>query len=128
MLATQEAVFDALSAAIVMPLAAVYQHVPENTQPPVVIIGELTAGQEGGKGDDFERHTLEIVTIFRGPGRKGLYEIMQLVKATLHQQQLASPSGSLLSRPHLTSASDELLEDGLSYYGRQTFELFAQPA
>lgn len=124
--AVQDAIFDRLAGAIALPLAQVYQHVPDGTQPPVVIIGKIDVQDEGGKDCHLARITAEIECFFRGPGRKGLFQIMATVKAALDGQPL-DQSAANLSRPGFVAQSDELLEDGITYYGTMSFEILAQP-
>lgn len=124
--AVQKAVFDALDEAVT--LATVYQHVPEDTPPPVVIIGEDDIDPTlGGKGEQFERHEIRIICVARGPGKLPLRALQEEVRAALDERPIAA-SGALLSDPVILSTSDQLLPDGQTYYGEQRFLIFAQPA
>ena len=125
-LATQDAVFAALSAGGTSALAPVYQHVPENTQPPAVIVGDIEVEAIGGKDGGLDRNVVTIVSFYRGPARKGLYAIMAANRAALDDQPLAS-AAAILSRPVFLNATDDLGEDGETYQGVQQFEIIAQP-
>src|SRR3546814_14582716 len=113
--ALQDAVFDKLSAAIGLPLAAVHQHVPDGTQPPVVIIGRFDVQNESEKVGELERISFEVECFYRGPGRKGLFAIMAAVKAALKAQQL-DPSAANIEPPSLIAPRDQWLQDGITYY------------
>jgi hypothetical protein len=125
--AAQDATFDTLNVAAVTDLAQVLQHVPENTQPPVVVIGDITVVPIGGKDGGLDELTIEIITMFRGPKRSGLLAIQHAVRSTLEGAEL-SAAGALLSPPVFESSDDEILEDGITYLGTQRFSTIAQPA
>lgn len=125
-LAAQSAVFAALNVPAVTGLAPVYQHTPDDTQPPVVIIGDMNAEAVGGKEGGFDRIDFEILTLVRAPGREHLTPLMAAVRAQLDEQAL-SQADAALSRPRFEGDSDEILEDGNTYLGVQRFSLFAQP-
>lgn len=124
--ALQTALFTRLSAAVT--LSDVFQHVPPGRMPPVTIIGEDMIDQAGAKGDQFERHEVDIVTVVAGPGRKPLLALQEQVRAALHDIDLPAQPGVLLSAPALLSTTMMLLDDGVTYYGTQRFVIFAQPA
>jgi hypothetical protein len=81
---------------------------------------------EAGKDDGLERIGFEVECFYRGPGRKGLFAIMAAVKAALKDQAL-DQSAADISTPNFVSQSDELMEDGITYYGIMSFEVLAQP-
>lgn len=124
-LAVQDGLYEKLSANVT--LAPVYQHTPDGTEPPVVIIGQDVFTAEGDKSGRLERHTCEIITLVRGSSRKALYALQAEVYAALHGEPITF-AGATLSAPAFLDADDELLEDGKTYYGRQRFEVWAQPA
>jgi len=123
--AVQRAVYDALVGGVT--LAAVHQHVPEGTPPPVVIIGEGDFSEEGGKGERLERHEVMVLTVVRGPGKLPLRAVQEQVRAALHDRPLTA-AGASLSSPSIVSTSDQLLEDGETYAGTQQFVIWAEPA
>jgi hypothetical protein len=125
-LAVQEGVYGALTAGVT--LGQVFQHVPENTPPPVVIIGEDDVDPTiGGKGERFERHELTILTVVQGPGKRPLRLLQEQVRAALDNRPITA-AGANLSDPVFLSVTDQLLADGLTYYGEQRFLIFAEPA
>lgn len=126
--AIQDAVLDRLNDATVTSLAPVYQHVPDNTQPPMVIVGAITLEGDGAKsGASLDRATVEIITLRREPRRAALHELMAVVRGRLEGQPLVA-AGALLSEPEFEADDDDLLDDGVTYAGTQRFALWAQPA
>ena len=126
--ATQDAVFDVLDSPAMTALAKVFQHVPENTQPPIVVVGDITVEPVGGKDGGLDRMTISVVTLYRGPKRARLYQMQAKVRDLLEGQALPPQVGVALSAPEFVSSDDEILEDGITYLGTQRFALFAQPA
>jgi len=127
--AVQVAVYEALSgAAEVTALAPVYQHVPEERDPPIVVVGKMNMSNEGGKGGGLYRIEFEIESLITKPGREHLTPIMAAVSAAIEDQELPAQAGVSLTRPVFEGDDDELLDDGNTYYGVQRFSLFAQPA
>ena len=125
-LAAQDAIFDKLSAALAGLNVPVYQHAPENQEPPVVLIGAMRAEPVGGKDGGLDRIEMEILSYVRAPGREHLTPVMTLVRETLEEQPLTADD-VLLSAPVFEGDEDDLDEDGQTYVGVQRFSLFAQP-
>jgi hypothetical protein len=125
--ATQTAVYNALNVSSVTDLAPVTQHVIEDTEPPLVIIGDVSFEPIGGKSGGLDRATVEIVTLYRGPKRTELFAIQTAVRNALDGQGITA-SGALLSDPVFVSSDVEELEDGVTYMGTQRFETIVQPA
>lgn len=123
--AVQLGLYDALRAGVT--LATVYTVVPDNTQPPVAVIGDSQAEQIGGKGSDAERHEIVVRTMVSGTSRRALLALMQEVKASLHNQPL-SAVGALLSNPVLTSSTSLRDVEENVLIGEQSFTVIAQPA
>lgn len=124
--ALETAVYTRLASQVT--LASVYQHVPENQPPPVVIVADFFPEQFGGKGDDSEQIEFDIVQVIRGAGRKPLHALQDEVRGALHNWKPADASGISISEiVHLNSRA-QLLEDGQNYYGSMRFLAFVQPA
>lgn len=128
----QDALFAALKAAEQDAEApdglAVYQHVPEDTQPPMIVVGQLTSENADDKGDDLEEITAEVHYVYRGPARAPLLAMMRAGKRTLHGQAVGA-DGAIFTRPHwVTSEASNALADGVTYVGLQVFKFHAQPA
>lgn len=129
-LATQDGIFALIEPMNGMMIdgdpVQVLQHVPQETQPPIVVIAEITSEEVGAKGDPWERHIVEIVTEYRGPARKWLYSMMGEVMARVDGAAIQQPTGIVLSTPEFEDSEDGLLEDAQTYQGRQRFVLFAE--
>ena len=91
--ATQTAIIELLQAGVT--LAPVYSVVPDNTQPPVVVVGDATFEQIGGKNSDTERHDIIVRTFVGGTSKAALFELMAEVKAALHNKALTSGDAAL---------------------------------
>ncbi|HEY0116287.1 MAG TPA: DUF3168 domain-containing protein [Allosphingosinicella sp.] len=126
-LAVQDGVFGALNVEGVTDLAQVTQHVLEETDLPLVVIGRIELTPEGGKGGGLDRASVEVLTYVREPRRAALYELQHAVRTALEGAQLVA-DGAELSPPELVSRDDGLLEDGQTYEGTQIFALYVQPA
>lgn len=128
-LAAQNAIYDKLNGtAAVTSLAPVYQHVPDDHDPPVVIIGDMSMTSQGGKGGGLDLIEVEILSLVRAPGREHLTPLMTAIRDALDEQALDAQAGVTLSRPVFDGDEDALLDDGNTYMGTQRFSLFVQPA
>lgn len=123
--AVQAAIFARLSAGVTR--AAVFTIVPDNTQPPSVVIGDSETEQVGGKGSNVERHDVVIRSIIGGTSRRELYALMGEVKDALHNQPLTA-AGATLSKAVQTSGSSIRDIEEKVLIGEQSFTVFAQPA
>jgi hypothetical protein len=108
-------------------LAPVYQHAPNEAQPPLVLIADITCDGEGAKGGGLDRVTFDIITLIREPRRAALHELMAAVRARLEGAAMAG-TAVLMSPPEFQNDDDDLLDDGNTYAGTQRFALWAQPA
>ena len=126
--AVQEASFAALNgASAVTNLAEVWQAPPEDSQPPLVLIGDVVLEPIGGKDGGLDRATFEIVTLIRQPDQTALFALQMAVRNALDGQSITA-TGALLSEPSFLTSEVELLEDGETYMGTQRFETIVQPA
>jgi hypothetical protein len=83
--AIEQAAFAALSVPAIAALATVYQHVPEDTPPPVLIIGDMDSdGSIAAKDDGDEQVALTITAVIAGEERRPLRAIKRQVKVALH--------------------------------------------
>jgi hypothetical protein len=123
--ATQDGVFAALNVPAVTALAPVFQHVPENTQPPFIVVGDIDAEPFGSKDGDLEQQTIEIEYVARGKGRRELLAMMNAGREALEGQPI-SANGADLSRPRWLNSSALGAEDGVTYAGVQQYEVIAQ--
>lgn len=121
--AAEKAIFAALTAAVDW---AVYQHVPQDTPPPVVIIGDMISNPIGVKDDPDRQINLQILTVFQGEERKAVTDRQQMIRDALDGVTLSETGFSITSNE--TSARAELMEDGETYLGTSNFTVWALAA
>lgn len=85
---TQDAVFAALSAALSDGTIKVVENAEEGLQPPYVKLGEIESANEGGKGEQLEKLTVDVHYVFRGGERGPLLRMMAKGRAALDDQEL----------------------------------------
>jgi hypothetical protein len=121
--AIEAAAYAALNVPALTNLSPLFQHVPEDTPPPVTIIGDISSEPIGGKGDTDERASLTIVSVIQGEARKPLMAIQKQIKLLLDGKSLTRPGWVL----HFAFAGTDgvLDEDGTSYIGNTRFTVLA---
>ena len=125
---TQDAFYDALNKPAVTNLAPVFQHVPDEAQPPMIVIGQMSAQPYADTKDgSMDEITVEVITLNREPDRSALFKIMAANRAALEGQDLSTDEIEL-SPIKFLSMDDDLAEDGQTYIGSQRFSTIAQPA
>jgi hypothetical protein len=125
--AAQDAFFAKLNVAGVTNLAPVVQHVLEDTQPPLVVVGDVSTEPVGGKDGGLDMVTIDIITMIRSPQRASLFALQAAVRTQL-DGQVVTGTGILLSDPVELSSEDDILEDGETYMGTQRYQTFVQPS
>lgn len=121
--AIHAAMFAKLTASVT--LGAVYVVVPDETQPPVVVIGDTQSEQVGGKNSDAERHDVPVRYIVSGTSKRALHLLMEEGKAALHNQPLTQ-AGFMLSPAVLTNSDDLRDIDEGALVGQQNYTVFVQ--
>ncbi len=120
--ATEAAVYAALAAGgLAYP---VFQHVPENTPPPVNIIGDISGEPLSDKGSQDERIDLTITTVVQTEQRKPVLLEQGKIRAALDDVALTGAAGWTI-RPQYLSGDAVLLPDGETYLGTMRFTIFA---
>ena len=107
-------------------LAPVFQHVPQGTEPPIVIVADIEEDAEafGAKGDDQDvSATLVVVTLVRGESRKALFDIEHQVRLALKDRR-ETRSGWDLAFTY-AGTTGVLWEDGQTYEGQSRFTVIA---
>jgi hypothetical protein len=106
-------------------LATVYQHVPQDTRPPLVIIADIEMETFGATKDDDDDQagTLAIIAQTEGEARKPVLTLQRGIKAALHNHREDRDGWSL--RFTFLSSDGVLLEDGKTYEGRSLFNVLA---
>lgn len=126
--ALEKAVFDRLTENVT--LGQVFQHVPENTPPPVVIISDVDFENEGDKGTPLFRYTINVVSLVQGPGRKPLGPLQAEVFAALNEWTPTATSEVRFGTMMVTSGSGQEIQaaQGPIYYGQQSATVYVQAA
>ncbi len=128
MSATQQAVFRALLAGVPGHIAAVYDHIDQDTQPPFVRIGAIEAVNESDKSDQCERFEVEVHSIYRGSDRSALLAIMHRARCALDGPVLEAPDATFDTPELLAAAASDAGVDGVTYAGISKFEIYAEAA
>lgn len=124
--ALEKAIFDRLTDQIT--LGSVFQHVPENQAPPVVIISEADFDNEGEKSGVLVRFTVNIVSLVQGPGRKALNALQAEVFAALNEWTPTATDAAQFGTMQVLSGSGQEIQaaQGPIYYGQQSAICYVQ--
>jgi len=123
-----EGVFGALNVSTVTDLAPVCQHIIEDTQPPVVLIREISLEPEGAKDGQLYRATISIDCLYRGTKGTEASAVLDAVENALLAATLTA-TGLHPVRPHSVRSDGPIQgEDGATYEGTVTAEALVQPA
>lgn len=126
--ALEKAIYDRLTDEVT--LGTVFQHVPENTPPPVVIISDVDFENQGDKLGTLMLFTVNIVSLVQGPGRKPLAALQAEVFAALHDWTPTATVSVQFDKIKVTSGSGQEIQaaQGPIYYGQQSAICFVQAA
>jgi hypothetical protein len=123
--ATQDAIYAALNVPAITSQWPVFQHVPEGTKPPYIVVADIDA--EPGQTKGSQDITVDIVSVHVGKGRRPLLAMMHAVFETLDGQPIVA-AGAELEAPRWLGAETSPAEDGVTYGGLQQFSVAAEPA
>lgn len=126
--AVQQAFFDRLTARVTK--ARVYQHVPADTPPPVVFLGDLDFEDDGTKGDPLLRFTVQVMAVVAGPGRKPLNALRAEVFAALDRWRPEDTAAVAFGEVTVGTATVQEIqgEHGPIYFGQHTATVMVQAA
>lgn len=120
--AVEAVAFDKLETAVT--LATVYQDVPDDTMPPVVIIGDITAQPFTDDPDDPDRVvSLTVATVIAGEERQPCTDIQDEIETALGGARATRDGWALAFRSLGSDAA--LAADASGYAGTTTFEIIA---
>lgn len=125
--ALQTALYNRLKAQIGRQ-AQVFQHVPDGTPPPVVIIGDLTPEDQGVKGAVFDRWSISIQVITKGPQKKPCTALQAVVRGALDRWTPTMAGGVRFGMLYQENATATLLPDDEIYFGTQIFTATTEAA
>jgi hypothetical protein len=129
--ALEKAVFARLTAQVSQTPARIkiFQNVPENTPPPVLMIGDLRESNVAQKQGTVVSLDFDIVIVIRSVERRPVHARQAEVRAILHDWiPDGLPIGMVITRVRQTSSDVSLLQDGEHYYGISRFSCFASQA
>lgn len=128
--ALQQALYAAVTgsaslAALIGP-PRVYDDVPQGTPFPYLTLGQSTLRDWSTGTDDAEEHILTLHVWSRAGGRKVMHEVMDALRATLHDQPLALSGHRLVNIRHEISEARRD-PDGETYHGIVRFRAVTEP-
>ncbi|QUT04841.1 hypothetical protein KFK14_17665 [Sphingobium phenoxybenzoativorans] len=103
--------------------ASVFENVPEDTLPPVVIIGDMEAVPLGEKGDPDRKIALTILVVTDGEERKPVLGFLQQIESILSDVSEALAPWTLTFTFATSTAT--LTPEGDGYVGTSIFDIFA---
>lgn len=118
----QKAVYTALNTALSV---SVYDHVPQDTAPPFVAIGDDTIQDWSTKTFEGEENTITVHAWSRYEGRKETKQLLGQIKNALHLTTL-SLTGFTNVLTHFDFEDTFPDADGLTYHGVIRFRLLTQ--
>jgi hypothetical protein len=122
--AAEKAIFDALTDPAAGLAFPVYQHAPQDTEPPLNIFGDVQASPFGEKASDPDRRiSFEILTVRQGEERKPVLEEQGRIAAALDGMKFTE--GDFVISCSGASWRCEMLEDGETYLGTTTITVLA---
>jgi nitrogen fixation protein len=120
--AIEAVAFELLDAAVTG--ATVFQDVPEDTPPPVVILGDMSAVPfTDDPADPDRRVTLAVTTVTAGEERQPCTDLQDQVETVLGSARVLRDGWDLAFRSLGSDAA--LIGDASGYFGTTTFEIIA---
>lgn len=122
----EKAIFDRLVAQVTG--AQVFQHVPDNTPPPVVIVSDVLVDDEADKDSPLFRFDIQILCVVAVPGRKSLNALQAQVREALNDWKPAATALALFGEVKVNTSSGQEIQapQGPVYYGQQSAVVYVQ--
>jgi hypothetical protein len=106
----------------------VFQHVPENTKVPYILISTMDASDASSGDEQASEILAEIVCEWIGSRRRELLWMLWQIKRHLNGKPIAD-NGAVFTRPRFVrEVAPETIADGVTYVGLSYFTFIAQPA
>ncbi|AJP72929.1 tail completion protein gp17 [Sphingomonas hengshuiensis] len=131
--AASDGVFALLDAAIDPAIAEVATN-PRQIEPTdtaerrFVLLGDIDSESLGGKDEQLERITVQIVVVYRGRQRSELHALMHLAREALEGARPAIAGVDFGSIDFAGASSSPPARDGVTHAGILEFEVTAEPA
>jgi hypothetical protein len=103
--------------------AAVFQHVPQDTLPPVIIIGDIDVQPLALKDDPDRRISLTILTVTEAEERKSMLDLQDAIESRLDGARI-SHDGWIIAFTQ-TGCDAVLTPEGDGYIGTNSFTILA---
>lgn len=104
------------------------RHSPkENAVPPWHLVGDINADSEDDKGEQLEKLTVDIHTVYRGSDRRELLALLHQVHLATRRAKVDLAGANYRFR-WLGAIASTAASDGVTYAGVTTIEVTAQPA
>lgn len=124
--AVEQAIFDQLCGRVTK--GKVFQHVPDATSPPVVIIADVDWEDEGDKDAPLLLFSVTITSIIAGRSRKPLNALQTQVRTALDRWKPANTAAVAFGEASVGSGTGQEVQapSGPVWFGSQTVRLYAQ--
>jgi hypothetical protein len=106
----------------------VFDHIPQDTQPPFRHIGEIEWQGGDSKFDGTITVTIELITLYRGEDRSELVEMVHQNRVALHDQDLPAEGALIELVAEVAGSISDAAADGVTYAAVQHFEMHVEPA
>lgn len=126
--ALEQAVFDRLCQTV--NLAKVFQNVPDNELPPVVIIGDIDFEDEGDKGGPLFRYSIQMMAIVSGKSRRVLNKVDAQVHAALNRWRPDPTDEVEFGEMSIETGTGQEVQvtQGTTYFSQKTASVYVWPA
>ena len=103
--------------------APIYEDVPANTPPPIVVLGDCASEPIGGKDDHDEQVSIDVLTLVSAEEKAPLNALQGQIKALLRGHKAVRDGFEL----HFLFGNEtaRLDDDGVTYVGTTTFSVMA---
>lgn len=125
--ALQIALYDRLRPGLIGH-SKVYQHVPDGTAPPVTVIGDMNPADQGVKGAVFDRWSVRIDSVTKGPAKSACSALQALVRGLLDGWTPDATDEVRFGTFYFENAEAALIPDEEMYFGSQIFTVTTEPA
>lgn len=122
--AVEAEAYAVLNVPAVIALAKVFQHVPEDTEPPVLIIGDMDSEPIETKGGRDQKVTLILATVMDAEERRPIRALKAKIIELLHGHQ-ATRGGWLMEFTFIGSDGFRDPETATAYVGNFRFTVLA---
>lgn len=122
--AVEAKAYELLNVDAVKALTPVFQHVPQDTKPPVLIIADMDSEPIATKGGIDQKIGLNLIAVFEGEERRPLRQLKAVITGLLHQKSFVHEGWQL---QFIFVGSDGFLdpESGEAYVENFRFDVLA---